>query len=85
MVPAVEAQSFFFWKHRVLTTGPSGNSLRCLNLETGCMLTKILYILMIKKMSFRDFPGGPVAKTVLPMQGTWVRPLVRELDPTSCN
>ena len=28
----------------------------------------------------RDFPGGPVAKTVLPMQGAWVQPLVRELD-----
>ena len=32
----------------------------------------------------RDFPGGPVAKTVLPMQGVWVRSLVRDLDPTSC-
>ena len=28
-----------------------------------------------------DFPGGPVAKTVLPMQEAWVRSLVRELDP----
>ena len=32
-----------------------------------------------------DFPGGPVAKTALPMQGTWVRSLVRELDPTCHN
>ena len=30
----------------------------------------------------RDFPGGPVAKTVLPMHGAWVPSLVRELDPT---
>ena len=27
----------------------------------------------------RDFPGAPVVKTVLPMQGVWVRSLVREL------
>ena len=30
-----------------------------------------------------DFPGGPVAKT--PMQGSWVRFLARELDPTCHN
>ena len=36
--------------------------------------------LELKKEISRDFPGGPVAKTVLPMQGAWVRPLVRELD-----
>ena len=29
-----------------------------------------------------DFPGGPVAKTALPMQGAWVQSLARELDPT---
>ena len=29
-----------------------------------------------------DFPGGPVAKTVFPKQGTRVWFLVRELDPT---
>ena len=34
----------------------------------------------------RDFPGGMVAKTLhLPMQGAWVRSMVRELDPTCCN
>ena len=27
----------------------------------------------------RDFPGGSVVKTVLPMQGIWVQSLVREL------
>ena len=32
-----------------------------------------------------DFPGGPVAKTVLPVQGAWVKSLVRELDPTCRN
>ena len=29
----------------------------------------------------RDFPDGPVAKTVLPRQGAQVPTLVRELDP----
>ena len=32
-----------------------------------------------------DFPGGPVAKTVLPMLRAHIRSLVRELDPTCCN
>ena len=27
----------------------------------------------------RDFPGLPVIKNLLPMQGTWVQSLVREL------
>ena len=38
-----------------------------------------------KKVMLRDFPGGPVAKTVLPMQGTRVWSLVRELDPMCHN
>ena len=25
----------------------------------------------------RDFPGGPVAKSLLPMQGSWVQSLVK--------
>jgi len=33
----------------------------------------------------RDFPGGPVAKTVLPTHRAWVPSLVRELDPTCYN
>ena len=28
-----------------------------------------------------DFPGGPVGKNLLPMQGTWVQSLVGELRP----
>ena len=32
-----------------------------------------------------DFPGGPVAKTMLPVQGTWVQSLVREVDATCQN
>ena len=32
-----------------------------------------------------DFPGGPVAKTLLPMQGTQVQSLVKELDPECLN
>ena len=34
---------------------------------------------------YGDFPGGPVAKTALPMQAVQVPSLVRELDPTCCN
>ena len=30
----------------------------------------------------RYFPGGPVVKTVHPMQGAWAPSQVRELDPT---
>ena len=37
--------------------------------------------LSLKKLSW-DFRGSPVVKTTLPMQGAWVRSLVRELDPT---
>ena len=32
--------------------------------------------------TLQGHPGGPVAKTVLPMQGPRVRSLVQELDPT---
>ena len=35
----------------------------------------------ICKMDNWDFPGGPVVKTVPPMQGARVQLLVRELDP----
>ena len=35
--------------------------------------------LLIKLMVQRDFPGGPVAKTVLSVQGAWVPSLVGEL------
>ena len=38
-----------------------------------------------KKMWFRDFPGGSVAKTALSKPGVQVRSLVRELDLTYCN
>ena len=29
-----------------------------------------------KGLSLRDFPGGPVVKTLLPMHGAWVQSLV---------
>ena len=32
-----------------------------------------------------DFSGGPVAKTLLSVQGVQVQSLVRELDNTCCN
>ena len=31
------------------------------------------------KNRYQDFPGSPVGKTLLPMQGAWVRSLVGEL------
>ena len=31
--------------------------------------------------SFLELPIGPMAKTLLLMQGTWIWSLVRELDP----
>ena len=34
---------------------------------------------------FKDLPGGPVAKTLLPMQGAWIQSLARELDPLCHN
>ena len=36
------------------------------------------------KYTYRDFPGGPAAKTALPLQGALVRSLATELDP-ACN
>ena len=32
-----------------------------------------------KNEPFRDFPGGPVVKTLLPLQGVQARPLAWEL------
>ena len=36
----------------------------------------------LRKQQEQDFPGGPVAKTVLPTQGTQAGSLVEALDPT---
>ena len=38
-----------------------------------------LFIYIYIYFFFKDFRGGPVVKTLLPMQGAWVRSLVREL------
>ena len=40
---------------------------------------------MLKSNKLKNFSGGPVAKTLFPMQGAWVWSLVRELDPTCQN
>ena len=40
---------------------------------------------MLKSNKLKNFSGGPVAKTLLPMQRAWVQCLVRELDPTCDN
>ena len=38
----------------------------------------------INRWMDRNFPGGPVADSMPPMQGTRVQSLVMELDPTCC-
>ena len=38
----------------------------------------------INRWMDRNFPGGPVANSILPLQGTRVQSLVVELDPTCC-
>ena len=38
-----------------------------------------------ERLCFKDFPGGPVADSTIPMQGAQVQFLVRELDPACCN
>ena len=40
---------------------------------------------MLKSNKLKNFSGGPVAKTLFPMQGGWVWSLVRELDPACQN
>ena len=37
------------------------------------------------KTGLGDFSGGPAVDSELPMQGAWVRFLVKELDPTGRN
>ena len=37
------------------------------------------------RLLLSGLPCGPGARTLLPVQGLWVRSLVRELDPTCCN
>ena len=39
----------------------------------------------LKIINYGDIPGGPVAKSVLPMQGAQVQLLARELESTCCN
>ena len=54
-------------------------NLKCMNKTPGKleMTTSIS-----QKANSRDFPGGPVADSTLPMQWAWVQSLVRKLDPT---
>ena len=48
-------------------------------------MKKAISVVCIVQELVEGFPGGPVAKTVLPMPGAWVRSLIRELDPTYRN
>ena len=41
-------------------------------------------IIAIGKIHTWDLPGGPVVKTALPMQGAWVKSLVREPGSQIC-
>lgn len=50
-----------------------------------CAYVKSYQILHFKQVQFRDSPGGPGAKTELPMQEGWVQSLGRELDPMCHN
>ena len=70
MQSLLKIQSIFFPKKIIIVTSPP----------------KERQISNKDKRLLWDFPGGPVAKTPpLPMQGAWVRSLLRELDPTCCN
>ena len=55
------------------------------NWISGAYQVHASFFSVSEKLTWMDFPAGPVATTVLPMQGAWVRSLVRELDPTRCN
>ena len=53
-------------------------------IEPGKIYRMILRLVMLKPTSIRDFLGGPVADSVLPVKGVQVQSLVRELDPRLC-
>ena len=48
------------------------------------MLIEMVINYTLKK-TFKDFSGGSVVQTVLPMQWAWIQSLVKELDPTCHN
>lgn len=54
------------------------------SLAVSCPINCPVWTQHINEPSFKlnagDFPGGPVADSMFPMQSTWVRSLVRELD-----
>ena len=62
----------------------SGQILKLPERQTGKNINLNYKVNAIVKVVL-DFPGGPVAKTMLPMQGTWVQSLVREVDATCQN
>ena len=51
----------------------------------GAVRGKTLPACEIKNHLLRYFPGDPVTKAPLPMQGAQVRSLGRELDPVCSN
>ena len=48
--------------------------------ERNCVKHKTVQDSLKWKFPFWDFPGGPVTKTVFPVQGPWIQSLVGELD-----
>ena len=74
------------WKRSVFIPIPKkGNAKECSNYHT-VVRTSYTSKVMLKISQARDFPSGPVAKTLSSQcKGPGVRFLVRELDPTCHN
>ena len=71
-----------FRRSRVLSPSPAPEHQCRGSVSTRRRKTHSLeWLQYLKCLIFRNFPGGPVVKKPLPMQGTWVRSLVEELRP----
>ena len=55
-----------------------------LQLVTSTVFRASLVLLLLKNDQFRDFPRGPVVKTLCPMQGAQTPSLIRELFNRLC-
>ena len=60
----------------------NGSFCMCWNRHPSCPSLRVVLIPVLLDW---DFPGGPVAMTVPPVQGVQIQSLVRELDPTCCH
>ena len=50
--------------------------------SSAVIVLPLIVLYFIRVYKFRNFPGGPVAKTLCSLQQAWVWLWVRELDPT---